>query len=165
METIRPGREEDLPGIVGIINHYIETTPITFDVVPFTVETRMPWFEQFGAEGRHRLFVAERDGAVVGWSCSGVFRPKPAYATTAETAIYTAPGEGGQGLGTRLYERLFQALRGEDLHRLVAGVTLPNEASLRLHARMGFERIGVFSEVGRKFERYWDVAWHERGAP
>ncbi len=165
METIRPGRASDVPGIVEIINHYVVHTPVTFAVEPYTLETRMAWFEQFAPTGRHRLFVAERDGKVLGWSASGPVRAKAAYETTAETAIYTAQGEEGQGLGTRLYERLFEALRGEDLHRLVAGVTLPNEPSVRLHARMGYERLGVFTAVGRKFDQYWDVAWFERPAP
>jgi len=162
---IRRGEARDLAGIVEIINHYVVETPITFDVEPFTVATRRPWFDQFHASGRHRLFVAERGGRVLGWSASGPFRAKAAYETTAEASVYTAPGEGGRGLGTKLYERLFEALRGEDLHRLVAGITLPNEASLRLHARMGFERVGVFTQNGRKFGRYWDVAWHQRPAP
>jgi phosphinothricin acetyltransferase len=165
VETIRRAREADVPDIVEIINHYITETPITFDVEPFTVETRMPWFQQFSASGRHQIFVAEREGRVLGWSASGPFRAKAAYETTAEASIYTAPGEGGKGLGRRLYERLFEALAGEDLRRLVAGITLPNEASVGLHERLGFERVGVFHENGRKFGKYWDVAWYERLAP
>ena len=162
MERIRRGEAGDLPDIVEIINHYIEHTPITFDVVPFTVATRRGWFEQFSDAGRHQLFVAEREGRVIGWACSGPFREKAAYETTAETGIYAAPDEVGKGLGTRLYERLLGALAGEDLRRLVAGITLPNEASVRLHERMGFQRVGVFHENGRKLGLYWDVAWYER---
>lgn len=79
--------------------------------------------------------------------------------------IYTAPDVVGRGLGRRLYGRLFEALRGADLHRLVAGITLPNDHSVHLHERMGFERVGVFTANGRKFGRYHDVAWYERPAP
>jgi phosphinothricin acetyltransferase len=61
-----------------------------------------------------------------------------------------------------LYERLFAALEGEDVHRAYAGVTLPNEASVRLHRRFGFEQVGVYREVGRKFGVYHDVAWFEK---
>jgi phosphinothricin acetyltransferase len=164
LERIRPGEAHHLAGIVGIINHYIERTPITFDVAPYTVETRRPWFEQFAPGGRHQIFVAERAGRVLGWACSGPWRAKAAYETTAETGIYLAPDAVGAGLGGRLYERLFEALEGEDLHRLVAGITLPNEASVRLHERMGFAPVGVFRAVGRKLGRYWDVAWYERPA-
>jgi len=164
VERIRRGEARDVPGIVEIINHYILHTAITFDVEPYTVETRMPWFGQFVHDGRHQLFVAEREGRVRGWACSGPFRAKAAYETTAEASVYTAPGEGGRGLGTRLYGQLFEALAGQDLRRLAAGITLPNEASVRLHERMGFTRVGVFPENGRKLGRYWDVAWYDRPA-
>ena len=98
MERIRPGAEADLRDIVEIINHYVEHTAITFDVEPFTLETRRPWFDQFRPTGRHRLFVAEQSGRVAGWACSGPFRSKAAYETTAETAVYLAPKQyvGGQ---------------------------------------------------------------------
>jgi phosphinothricin acetyltransferase len=64
--------------------------------------------------------------------------------------------------GTRLYTALFEALRGQDLHRALAGVTLPNPASVALHRRLGFERAALYREVGRKFDRYWDVAWFQK---
>jgi phosphinothricin acetyltransferase len=53
-------------------------------------------------------------------------------------------------------------LAGEDVHRAVAGITVPNQASFALHARFGYEPVGVFGEQGRKFGRYWDVAWFEK---
>ena len=80
------------------------------------------------------------------------------------TTIYCAPEAAGRGLGSRLYEGLFEALRGEDVHRYVAGYTMPNAASESLHRRFGFKVVGVFSEVGRKFGKYWDVCWMERAA-
>jgi phosphinothricin acetyltransferase len=79
-----------------------------------------------------------------------------------ETSIYLAPGATGRGLGTRLYSALFAALEGEDIHRAYAGVTLPNDASLRIHERFGFRQVGVYEEVGRKFGTYYDVAWLEK---
>ena len=57
---------------------------------------------------------------------------------------------------------MFEELRAEDVQVALAGITLPNEASVRLHARFGFSPVGVFHEVGRKFGRYWDVAWYEK---
>jgi len=77
-------------------------------------------------------------------------------------SVYLDPQAGGQGLGSALYARLFDALKGEDVHRALAGVTLPNDASLALHKRFGFEPVGTYSEVGRKFDRYWDVMWIEK---
>jgi phosphinothricin acetyltransferase len=65
-------------------------------------------------------------------------------------------------MGSLLYAALFEAIANEDIHRIVAGFTLPNLASQRLHERLGFKTVGIFREVGRKFGRYWDVAWTER---
>jgi phosphinothricin acetyltransferase len=79
-----------------------------------------------------------------------------------ETSVYLAPDAVGRGAGTRLYEKLFKALEGEDVHRAYAGIALPNPASVGLHERFGFKRAGHFTEQGRKFGRYWDVAWYEK---
>jgi phosphinothricin acetyltransferase len=68
----------------------------------------------------------------------------------------------GRGIGTRLYSALFEAIAHEDIHRIVAGYTLPNAASAAFHERFGFKLVGVFTENGRKFGRYWDVAWTQR---
>jgi phosphinothricin acetyltransferase len=99
---------------------------------------------------------------VIGYAGSLPYRPKAAYETSAEMTIYVAQDERARGVGPRLYDALFSALRGEDVHRLLAGITLPNDASVRLHERLGFELVGVYSEVGRKLGRYWDVGWWQR---
>jgi phosphinothricin acetyltransferase len=160
--SVRRAERPDLTRIVEIYNHYVETTAITFDVKPYSEAEREPWFSQFAASGRHQLFVAERAGRVIGYVGSMRYGTKPAYATSAETTIYVAPDERARGVGARLYAALFDALRGEGLHRLLAGITLPNEPSVRLHERLGWQRVGVYSEVGHKLGRYWDVGWWER---
>lgn len=159
---VRRAESRDLARITEIYNHYVATTPITFDVEPYTEEERAPWLAQFGPRGRHQLFVAERAGRVIGYAGSLPFRPKAAYETSVELTIYVAADERARGVGPRLYAALFEALRGEDVHRLLAGITLPNDASVRLHERLGFRAVGVYTEVGRKLGRYWDVGWWER---
>jgi phosphinothricin acetyltransferase len=159
---IRPAERSDLPRLTEIYNYFVMNTPVTFDVEPYTVERRAAWFEQFALAGRYRLVVAEENGVVVGYAGTTRFRVKPAYDTTVETTIYCSPETVGKGAGSRLYAALFEAIATEDIHRIVAGYTLPNAASQALHARFGFKPVGVFSEVGRKFGRYWDVAWTER---
>ncbi len=159
---VRPASRSDLPRLTEIYNYFVVNTPITFDVEPYTVERRAAWFEQFGLTGRHRLLVAEDDSLVVGYAGTTRFRPKAAYDTTVETTIYCSPEMAGRGIGSRLYAALFDAIASEDINRIVAGYTLPNPASQALHARFGFKPIGIYSEVGRKFGRYWDVAWMER---
>jgi phosphinothricin acetyltransferase len=106
--------------------------------------------------------VAVSDGRVIGYACSSRFRHKAAYETSVETSIYLAPESVGRGAGSRLYEELFETLEGDDVHRAYAGIALPNPASVALHERFGFKRVAHYTEQGRKFGRYWDVAWYER---
>jgi phosphinothricin acetyltransferase len=160
MEEIifRPAEEDDLQALTDIYNHYVRETTVTFDIAPRTLEQRRQWLDGFAATGRYRCFVAVKDGAAVGWASSHRYNERAAYDTTVLSSIYLAPGMTGQGIGRRLYATLFAALENEDIHRVFGGITLPNDASVRLHRAMGFEPVGVYREVGRKFGRYWDVA-------
>lgn len=160
--AVRAARAEDLGRINEIYNHYVIETPITFDLEPINVEQRRAWFERYAAAGRHRLLVAEEGGLVVGYADSHRFRDKAAYDTTVEFTVYCAPDATGRGIGPKLYLALFEALAGEDLRMAMAGITLPNDASVALHERFGFTLAGVMHDVGRKFDRYWDVAWYEK---
>jgi len=161
--VVRSGRSTDLAGILEVYNHYVVSSPSTFEVEPVTPEERRAWLREHTAGGRHRLEVAvDGGGRVVGWATSSPFRPRAAYSTTVEASVYLRPEFRGRGLGSRLYGSLFAELSDEDIERVVAAVTLPNEASVRLHRRFGFRRVGTFHRVGRKFDRYWDVAWFER---
>jgi phosphinothricin acetyltransferase len=159
---IRPAVERDIAAIDQIYNYYVQNTAVTFDFEPLGADARRAWFARFSRSGPHRLFVAEEDGRVIGYAGTHGFRDKAAYGTTVETTIYCDPSRTRSGLGTALYEALFAAVSGEDLRMAVAGITLPNEASVALHERFGFQLAGVFHEVGRKFDRYWDVGWYEK---
>ncbi len=159
---IRRARAEDVPALLDIYNHFVVHTAVTFDVEPRTLQQRLAWFNAFREAGRHQCFVAARDGVAIGWASSGPFKDRAAYDTSVETSIYLKPGAEGQGLGRRLYQTLFDALAGEDVHRAYGGISLPNDASVALHEAMGFRRFGTYSEVGRKFGRYWDVVWFEK---
>ena len=159
---VRPARPGDLPRLTEIYNHYIVHTPITFDIDPVTVDDRRPWLAQFAESGPHRLFVAERDELVVGYAGSHQFRTKRANHTTVETPVYFAPEITGGGIGRARCAALLEALAGEDVRMALAGITVPNEASVAIHARFGFVPAGLLHEVGRKFGRYWDVLWMER---
>ena len=161
---IRPAKPEDLARLTEIYNYYVVHTPVTFDVEPYTVERRKPWFDQFAGIGRYRLLVAETPSGILGYAGTTRFRPKPAYDTTVETTIYCAPEAVGRGIGRQLYATLFDSLRQEDIHRYVAGYALPNPATAALHQGFGFKVVGIFRENGRKFGKYWDVCWLERSA-
>jgi len=159
---IRRVEQGDLPALLDIYNWYILNTPITFDLEPRTVAQRQAWLDGFAPAGRHQCFVAVSDGAAVGWACSGRLREKAAYDTSVETSVYVKPGLERQGIGRRLYGALFEALAREDVHRAFGGITQPNEGSVGLHLTFGFTHLGTYHEVGRKFGRYWDVAWYAK---
>ena len=158
---LRSAQITDAAGINAIYNHYIRETPITFDLVPWDLAQRQAWIEEH-AGGRHQVLIAVEDDTIVGYSSSGPWRPKAAYERCVETSIYLAPDHVGRGFGRALYSALFAALEGHDIHRFLAGVTMPNAASVALHEAFGFVRVGYFTEQGYKFDRYWDVAWFER---
>jgi phosphinothricin acetyltransferase len=161
--TVRGATLDDLPSLTGIHNHYILNTHITFDVRPYRPEDRVSWFHEHSDGKRYRLLVAcGPQGELHGYACTGRHRSKEAYDTTVESSIGLKPDWAGRGLGTLLYGALFDAIANQDINRIVAGIAQPNPASDALHARFGFKSIGTFSQVGRKFEKYWDVNWLER---
>lgn len=160
---IRQGQSADIARIVEIYNHYVTETHVTFDTEPFAVGARTQWFSQFSDAGPQRLYVAEDDGAVVGYTCSSQFKPRPGYNTSVETAVYVRPENTGAGVGVRLYQQLLDALEAEPtVHRAYGGVALPNPQSVAMHERLGFKKVATFHEVGFKFDRYWDVSWFEK---
>lgn len=160
---VRPAEAPDLGGIVEVYNHYVVHTPMTFETAPVIARDRQAWLEEHPRQGPHRLFVAvEGDHRVLGWASTSSFRPRAAYATTVEASVYCRAGFAGHGIGSRLYSSLFDSIASEDVERIVAGITLPNPASVALHRNFRFRPVGTFTRVGRKFGQYWDVAWFER---
>jgi phosphinothricin acetyltransferase len=160
---IRPAQEDDLPELVRIYNHYVESSHCTFDTEPFTVQKRRVWMSSFSREGPFRLFAADTDSQLVGYTSSKDFRLKPAYRTSVETTAYIDPEYVGRGLGKALNTTLLGAIREEPaVHRAYGGVAIPNPASVAFHEKLGFRLVGTFREVGLKFGRYWDVRWYEK---
>lgn len=160
--SIRPAASTDLEALTTLYNHYVESSPATFDIEPRTLEQRAEWMSHYATAGPHRLLVAEAEGRVVGYASSSPFRPKAAYDTSVESTIYMAHDFTGRGVGRQLYGALFESLRDEPVHRAYAGITVPNPASEALHVALGFEPVGLFDEVGSKFDRYWSVRWFEK---
>jgi phosphinothricin acetyltransferase len=162
---IAPGALEDLRAIAEIYHHYVRTSAATFEVAPRSDESWRVWFDGFGERGRHRLLVAREHERVLGYASSTSFRPRAAYAPTVETSVYLDAGSTSRGAGSALLGALLSELETEDVHRACAGIALPNPVSVRLHERLGYRHVGTFTEQGRKFGRYWDVAWFERAFP
>lgn len=159
---VRDGREEDLEQLNELYNHYVRTSACTFDIDEISMDARREWFNHYSTAGPHRLFVAEDGAGVVGYAISSRFMERKAYETSVSTSVYCSPDHTGKGIGSALYRALFDAIGDEDLHRAYAGITQPNPASVALHESFGFKQVALFSEQGRKFDRYWDVAWLEK---
>jgi L-amino acid N-acyltransferase YncA len=107
----------------------------------------------------HAWLVAERDGQVVGYAYATAHRARAAYRWTAEVSAYVDPRAQRTGVGRALYGELLRELRAAGFRLAVAGITLPNDASVRLHESIGFEPVGVYRNIGWKAGAWWDVGW------
>lgn len=159
---IGPAVEADLPGTVEILNETIMSSYATFATRSTSVAEQREWFGQFAATGPYRLLVARSGGRVVGFAASLPYRDHEAFRQTAEVSIALDRRHRGQGLGTKLYGALFDRLAGEPLHVLLAGIALPNDASVALHRRFGFTDVGTFNEYAVKNGRYISSLWMQR---
>ncbi|MBO6558130.1 MAG: N-acetyltransferase [Pseudomonadales bacterium] len=160
--SIREATQDDATALADIYNHYVRETHITFDLEPVTVENREVMIEGYNKNARHRLFVGTDNEQVVGYVSSSQFRTKPAYDLSVETTIYLDQGMTGRGYGKKLYEHLFRELEATDVHRYYGIIALPNQASIELHREFGFVEKGILTEVGYKFDKYWDTLWMEK---
>jgi len=155
--TIRRATEDDVPAIRDIYNYEILNGYATFDLEPQTLEDRLAWLREVTPP--HYVLVAEDGGQVLGWASLKAFREREAYRFTAEDSVYIHQDHRGRGIGRAILGRLVELGRENGFHTIVAGISMPNEASERLHASFGFERVGQEREVGYKFERWIDVLW------
>jgi L-amino acid N-acyltransferase YncA len=156
--VIRDAREADLAAMLAIYNDAVLTTTAVYDYKPRSSDQQAAWFKAKQEQGLPVL-AAEDGGGVVGFASYGPFRPWPAYLHSAENSLYVAPERRGRGIGTLLLPALIQRAAEHGLHTMIAGIDATNEASLRLHAKFGFERVAQFREVGWKFERWLDLAF------
>lgn len=162
MVNVRAGEARDLDRVKQIYDHYVLNTHATFDIQPPDRSEWQDWFYDGPGSGEQLFFVAEDVGNVLGYVKTDPFKHKAAYVTSRYTTIYIDASVTRKGIGTALYRRLFEELDALDLHRVYAAIALPNDASLALHKRFGYEHVGTFKEVGRKFDRWYDVAQYEK---
>ena len=153
--TIRRARLEDAASIARIYNEAILTTVATFDTEPKTVEERVQWLQSH--DDRHPIFVAEVEGAVVGWASITLWSDRPAYADTAETSFYVHSAHRGRGIGRKLKESTIEEARRLGYHTLIARITEGSTESLHLNESAGYVHVGTLKEVGRKFGKLLDV--------
>ncbi|MEO8562893.1 MAG: N-acetyltransferase family protein [bacterium] len=159
-DTIRLAMPGDAARIAHIYAPAVTDSAISFELEPpDAAEVR----RRIGYVSVHTPWiVCERDGIVLGYAYAGQFRVRPAYLWTVEVSAYVAPEAQGGGVARAMYTSLFAALTVQGYRNLIAGIALPNPASIRLHEAMGFVAAGVYHKVGYKLGAWRDVAWFER---
>jgi L-amino acid N-acyltransferase YncA len=156
--SVRPATAFDAEALARIYNYYVLNTVITFEEEPVSAATMATRVADVQSASLPWL-VAEVDGVVVGYTYASKWKVRSAYRYSVETTIYLEQGREGQGLGTRLYSELLRILREQGIHAAMGGAALPNEASVALHEKLGFERVATFRQVGFKFQQWVDVAY------
>jgi phosphinothricin acetyltransferase len=156
--TIRPATSADAARICTIYNHYIATTTISFEEEPVQEDDMAQRIADVASSKLPWLVMLDGD-KLIGYAYATKWRARAAYRFAVESSVYFDPEYAGQGLGRELYEALLAELRQRELHLVIGGIAQPNEASVRLHERLGFQKVAHFSEVGLKFGRWVDVGY------
>lgn len=147
----------DFEAIANIYNHYISDSVISFEIIPVSISEMKDRVESIVTKGLPWL-VAEEVGEVIGYAYASQWNSRSAYKNSVEVSVYLSHLKTSQGVGTALYEALFEQLKGR-FHTAIGGITLPNPASVSLHEKFGMQKVAHFKEVGFKFEQWLDVGY------
>jgi phosphinothricin acetyltransferase len=147
---------DDAAAIASIYAPYVLATAVSFETASPDADEMARRIEA-GGDAWPWLVGCGEDGAVIGYAYASAFRPRPAYRFTVETSAYVADGAHGRGTGTSLYTLLLAVLKAQGFAQAIAAITLPNEASVTLHEKLGFGRIGTYEKVGFKFGEWRSV--------
>jgi L-amino acid N-acyltransferase YncA len=158
--TVRDATAADGADCAAIYGPYVLDTVITFETQPPTGEQMADRI--VAAQRAHAWLVVEHDGRVEGYAYATPHKARAAYRWSCEVSVYLERGRQRRGQGRALYEALFDRLAGRGYRTLVAGMTLPNEASIGLHRALGFEPVGTFPRIGFKHGQWRDVAYVTR---
>lgn len=157
---IRDARVEDAAACAAIYAPYVTGTAISLETDP---PPPAEMAERIAAALRsYAWLVLEESGRVVGYAYGGPFNPRAGYRWACQVSVYLERGRRRTGGGRALYEALFDRLAERGFRTLLAGMTLPNEASVGLHRALGFEPVGTYRRIGYKHGGWHDVAWAQR---
>ena len=154
---IRSANHDDAESIARIYNYYVEKTIITFEETPVTRDDIASRMGDTGSA--HPWYVCETKGSITGYAYASIWNGRCAYRHSVESTVYIEHNEVGKGLGKKLYQHLLKELEERSIHAVIGGIALPNPASIALHEKLGFEKVAHFKEVGRKFDKWIDVAY------
>lgn len=153
---IRDACDSDLPAILAIYNDVVQTTTAIYEDEPSTLEQRRAWFEGRRKQGMPVL-VGEEAGEVIGFSSFGDWRSRWGYRFTVEHSVHVRADRRGRGHGRALIEALFPLAREKKMHVMIGGIDSAAAASIHLHEKLGFARVGLYREVAWKFDRWLDL--------
>ena len=157
---IRTANLEDAAAIAAIYNFYVESSHSTFETEMVNeMEMRRRISEILE---NYPFLVGEENGEIIGYAYASRYKARAGYRHSVEVSVYIKNGINGKGIGTILYENLFAELKTKPIHAIVAGISLPNDASIRLHEKFGFEKVAHFREIGFKQGRWIDVGYWEK---
>jgi phosphinothricin acetyltransferase len=157
--AIRPAAESDLVAINDIYNHYVLHSTCTYQEEPEPIEGRRQWFARHGAQ--HPVIVAETNGLVVGWGSLSAYHARSAYRRTVENSVYVHHEYHRRGIGSSLLQELIARARQLGHKAIIAGIDADQAASVGLHDRFQFQKVGHLKQVGFKFGRWLDVIYME----
>lgn len=156
---IRPINFADAQQVLNIYNYYVINTNVTFDLEPMSLKALQEKIHSITKV--YPFIVFEEQGEILGYAYAGKFRERPAYNSTLESTVYVKNTAHGKQIGTKLYAELIKQLKQTDCRVVLGVLTLPNDASVKLHERFGFEKVGHLKEVGYKFNTWLDVGIFE----
>ena len=159
---IEDASDDDLPAVVAIYNEVMRTSTAIYREEPATLAERQAWNEARKTNGYPLLVARTDDAPVAGFATFGDFRAWPGYRYTVEHSVHVHRDLRGRGIGTALVQALLPLALAMDKHVMIGGIDATNEGSLRMHERLGFERVAHFREVGRKFGRWLDLVFVQR---
>jgi L-amino acid N-acyltransferase len=156
---IRSATESDLVAINDIYNHYVLHSTCTYQEEPEPPEGRRQWFQHHGDQ--HPVIVAEMDGHVAGWGSLSAYHARSAYRHTVENSVYVHHQHHRYGIGSMLLQELIVRARSLGHRAVIAGIDADQAASMALHTKFHFVKVGHFKHVGLKFGRWLDVIYME----
>lgn len=157
--NIRKVELKDAAQIAEIYNYYIVNTHHTFEIEELSAEEMEKRIGEIYEN--YPYLVAEIDGEIQGYVYATQFRLRQAYKYAVEASIYVRNQQKQKGIGSELYRVFFERLQETDVHTILAGISLPNDTSVRFHEKLGYEKVAHFREVGYKLGRWVDVGFWE----
>ncbi len=158
---IRDATDADLPQILALYNDVVATTTAIYEERPSTLEERQAWLEERRRRG-FPVLVADSGDEVLGFSSFGEWRSRSGYRFTVEHTVHVRADRRRRGAGRTLVEALFPRAAALGMHVMIALIDSQATASCRLHERLGFEPVGTFRQVARKFDRWLDLVAMQR---